>query len=65
MTQSAERFTTIRADLDFEAANEELYRAGMTDGLPVIPPTAERVERMLRANLHQRQYMQQVCAGCL
>ena len=23
------------------------------------------VERMLRANLHQRQYMQQVCAGCL
>ena len=47
MTQSAERVTTIRADLDFEAANEELYRAGMTDGLPVIPPTAERVERML------------------
>ena len=47
MTHSTERFTTIRADLDFEAANEALYQAGMTDGLPVIPPTPERVARML------------------
>jgi len=34
-----------------EAADEvsrSLYRTGMTDGLPVIPPTEERVEEMLR-----------------
>jgi len=37
----------IPASLDFEAANEELYRRGMTDGLPVIPPTPDRVARML------------------
>lgn len=28
--------------------NRSLYREGMTDGLPVIPPTEERVEEMLR-----------------
>ncbi|MFA1611655.1 hypothetical protein [Halobellus rubicundus] len=28
--------------------NKSLYREGMTDGLPVIPPTDERVEEMLR-----------------
>lgn len=32
---------------DIEAVNEELYRRNLTDGLPVIPPTRERVERML------------------
>ena len=37
----------IRADEDFEAVNEEFYRRRMTDGLPIIPPTAARVERML------------------
>lgn len=34
---------------DIEAANEACYRAGITDGLPVIPPTARRIERMLGA----------------
>lgn len=34
---------------DFEAANEALYREGLTDGLPVVPPTRERVEGMLGA----------------
>lgn len=42
-----DRFLTIRADLDFEEANDALYRAGMTDGLPVVPPAPERVARML------------------
>jgi hypothetical protein len=42
-----ERFLHIADDLDFEDANEELYRAGVTDGLPVIPPTEARVARML------------------
>lgn len=37
----------IRADDDFDAINEAFYRRRMTDGLPIIPPTPERVERML------------------
>ncbi|HEX2172519.1 MAG TPA: hypothetical protein VHL09_08745 [Dehalococcoidia bacterium] len=38
-------------DLDdsWEAAQEQLAEAGVTDGLPVIPPTPERVERFLKA----------------
>lgn len=30
----------------FEAVNERLYRAGLTDGAPIVPPTAERIRRM-------------------
>lgn len=30
-------------------ANEECHRRGWTDGLPVVPPTADRVEAMLSA----------------
>ncbi|HLZ72875.1 MAG TPA: hypothetical protein VKV26_23470 [Dehalococcoidia bacterium] len=30
----------------FDAVNERLYRAGLTDGLPVVPPTPGRVRRM-------------------
>lgn len=30
-----------------EEINEQLYKQGMTDGLPVIPPTQSRVETML------------------
>jgi len=40
---------TLDVAEDFEAANEKLYREGMTDGLPVIPPTQSRVEGMLEA----------------
>lgn len=32
---------------DFESVNEALYRENVTDGLPVVPPTRERVEEML------------------
>lgn len=32
---------------DFESVNKALYRENMTDGLPVVPPTRERVEEML------------------
>lgn len=39
-------------DVDFEASIEsitdELYREGITDGLPVIPATTERINEMLR-----------------
>jgi len=31
----------------FEEVNALFYRLGMTDGLPVVPPTEERVARML------------------
>src|SRR5215813_578563 len=30
-----------------EAANDYFYEQGWTDGLPIIPPTPERVEKML------------------
>jgi len=39
----------IPADDDFEAINEQFYRRRMTDGLPIIPPTRARVDRMLAA----------------
>jgi len=34
---------------DWRAAIEEYYVRGWTDGLPVVPPTPERVVRMLEA----------------
>lgn len=34
-------------DAAWDKAQEELFTAGVTDGLPVIPPTRERVEQML------------------
>ena len=36
-------------DLSCERTQDELAAAGWTDGLPVVPPTAERVARMLHA----------------
>ena len=37
-------------DTGWEQAQEELAALGLTDGLPVVPPTAARVEAMLRAH---------------
>jgi len=34
-------------DASWDHAQEELFAAGLTDGLPVVPPTRERVARML------------------
>ena len=34
---------------DYEDTQAALLAAGITDGLPVIPPTAARVERMMAA----------------
>ena len=31
---------------DLEQINREYYMRGWTDGLPIIPPTEERVQRM-------------------
>jgi hypothetical protein len=38
---------TIRKDL-FSEVNDLFYRRGWSDGLPIVPPTRERVEAMLR-----------------
>ena len=38
---------SIEAIDDFEAINELYCERGWSDGLPIVPPTAERVERML------------------
>ena len=38
---------TIEADDDFDAINDLYRERGWSDGLPIVPPTAERVERML------------------
>src|SRR5688572_13430056 len=32
----------------FDAVNDYFYERGWTDGLPIVPPTEERVEAMLR-----------------
>ena len=37
----------IDAAMSFEDANTLLYRLGVTDGLPVVPPTQERVAAMV------------------
>ncbi|MBI3967599.1 MAG: hypothetical protein HY329_18330 [Chloroflexi bacterium] len=44
MTTEVERVETRD---DVEAIYEQYYASNWTDGLPIIPPTAERVERML------------------
>jgi len=45
----AEEQSVLEMTDDYEAPNEQFYRAGITDGLPIVPPTEERVERMLRS----------------
>jgi len=43
----ASRADTMELPDSLEAINDHFYEQGWTDGLPIIPPTAERVERML------------------
>ncbi|MDH3314617.1 MAG: hypothetical protein OER43_02455 [Gammaproteobacteria bacterium] len=40
--------TSIEAEDDFDAVNELVRGRGWGDGLPVLPPTAARVEQMLQ-----------------
>jgi hypothetical protein len=42
--------TRVELDDTAEAINDYLYEQGMTDGLPVVPPTEARVEAMVRAS---------------
>lgn len=37
----------VFVDGSFDEVQEEMHRRGLSDGLPVVPPTAERVERFL------------------
>lgn len=39
---------THRVEDSIEAVSEYCYQQGWTDGLPVVPPTADRVQAMLR-----------------
>ena len=38
---------TVDAHAGFDDINEYFYERGWTDGLPIVPPTADRVDRML------------------
>ncbi|HEX7127599.1 MAG TPA: hypothetical protein VF406_17715 [Thermodesulfobacteriota bacterium] len=38
---------TLELPDDLEAVTEHFYQQGWTDGLPIVPPTPERVRRML------------------
>jgi hypothetical protein len=38
---------SVEADDDFDAINTTYLERGWSDGLPIVPPTAARVERML------------------
>jgi len=38
---------TLEAEDDFDAVNELMRSRGWSDGLPIIPPTVQRVEQML------------------
>ena len=37
-------------DADWETIQQELAATYLSDGLPLVPPTAERVDAMLAAN---------------
>jgi hypothetical protein len=41
------RAKTMELPDSLEAVNDHFYEQGWTDGLPIIPPTPERVERLL------------------
>ena len=49
MSQAGHRARVISVPEDIEEIFDFMYGRGMTDGLPVIPPTGERVERMMDA----------------
>jgi len=44
-----------RADDTWERTQDEMLASGLGDGLPIVAPTAERVERMLAASPHSPQ----------
>jgi hypothetical protein len=57
MTTASTRFASdlVECEDDLEQINREYYMRGWTDGLPVVPPTEARVERMLAGTTRQPQ----------
>lgn len=53
-TVSTDRAATFEAPDDVEAINRIYRERRWSDGLPVVPPTAARVERMLQATRRKR-----------
>jgi len=51
---SAERAALVEAPDDLEAINRLYRERRWSDGLPIVPPTQERVARMLGATRHAR-----------
>ena len=49
-----QRVEVIRGPDPFRAANETYYQRGWTDGLPIVPPTLERVGGILRGSPRPR-----------
>ena len=47
MSSMTELPKTVDEHAAFDAVNEYFYERGWTDGLPIVPPTDERVEAML------------------
>ncbi len=51
-TIKPEPYPEIAASGDLETIQREFYEKGLTDGLPIIPPTTEKVEAMLAGTSH-------------
>ena len=49
-----QRVEVVRGPNASGQVNEMFYRRGWTDGLPIVPPTTNRVDAMLRAGGQQR-----------
>jgi len=49
LAESGLKSSTVSAN-DYDEAQEYFYAQGMTDGLPIVPPTAERVVAMVEAS---------------
>lgn len=54
MTKTPESANTFETLNDLEAINKLYRERGWSDGLPIIPPTIERVERMLQYTSRRR-----------
>lgn len=48
----AEPYPEVAAYGDLDTIQQEFYEKGLTDGLPIIPPTRDRVEAMLQGTSH-------------
>ena len=57
--QSVDRAALVECADDFDAINRLYRERRWSDGLPIVPPTVERVERMLR---HARRSRDEVVA---